>query len=109
MPQTQLVTGNRKAKNMSEIGNENWQLGRKTSIARADTLAEKLVTLFDNRDYIKWYYRAIYDLGEVRIEQILGRVSDARFPGKLFTTYVNQERDALKNQWRLKQLKKLDD
>lgn len=94
---------------MSEIGNDGWQLGRKTPIAHADALAEELVTLFDNRDYIKWYYRAIYDLGEVRIRQIMARVSDARFPGKLFSTYINQERDALKNKWRLDQMKKSDD
>lgn len=91
---------------MSEIGSDKWQLGKKTPIARVDALAEELVTTFDNRAYIKWYYVAIYDLGEERIRQILGRVSDARFPGKLFTVYVNQERTALKNQWMLSQLKK---
>jgi hypothetical protein len=106
MRHTQLVIGNRKVKNMSEIGNNNWQLGKKTPIARVDALAEELVTLFDNRAYIKWYYVAIYDLGEERIRQILGRVSDARFPGKLFTHYVNQVRAALENQWKLSQLKK---
>lgn len=95
---------------MSEIGNDNWQLGKKTPIARVDALAEELVTQFDNRPYLKWYCVAIYDLGEERVRQIMGRVSDARLPGKLFTHYVNQERNALKRQWELKQLKKkLDD
>jgi hypothetical protein len=107
MPHTQLGTVNRKAKNMSKIGNENWQLGKKTPIARVDELADSLAKEFTNQDYRMWYVVAIYDLGEQRILEIRARVSDAKFPGKLFTHYVNQERHALRNKWRLGQEKKL--
>lgn len=106
MAQNQLGKVNRKAKDMSENGNENWQLGRNIPLSRVDQLADDLAEKFDNVAYRKWYVVAIYDLGEERINIILGRVSDARFPGKLFTHYVNQERNSLRNKWLLEQQRK---
>lgn len=106
MPQNQLVTGNGKAKNMSETENDNWQLGRHTPVAVVDQLATELVQQFENDEYYKWYCASIYDLGVDRIQEIRGRISDARNPARLFSHYVNQDRKALKNRWLIRQQKK---
>jgi hypothetical protein len=86
--------------------NENWQLGRKLPAHVVDTLAAELAQEYSNLGFLKWYCRAIYDLGLERISAIRARVKDARSPGKLFSHYVKQERLALMNKHRLEQMRK---
>jgi hypothetical protein len=106
--QLQLVTVG--AKVMARSGNDNWQLGKDLPASVVDKLAEKLAKEFNNKQFIPWYCGAIYDLGLSIIEDLQKKVQDGKDPARLFSFYVQQERRALKNKWRLDQLKgQLDD
>lgn len=57
---------------------------------QVEELATKLCTDFGNPKYFKWYCKAIYDFGIPEVETLRARVSDAKFPGKLFSKLVNE-------------------
>lgn len=95
---------------MATTENDNWQLGKDLPASVVDDLADELVKQFDNELYRRWYCAAIYDLGLSKIDDLRKKVVTGDKPGKLFSFYVKQERNALRGKWRLNQMKKrLDD
>ena len=61
------------------------------SIKEVDALADELVALFNNPKYRGWYCNVIYKLGVSRVRELLGRVKDYEYAGKLFTKLANDE------------------
>lgn len=90
---------------MPRTGNDNWQLGKGLPSSEVDRIADELVGLFRNPAFRKWYCQIVIDIGASKVEDLKKKVSEGDEPGKLFSHYANQEKNALKNAWRLKQLK----
>ena len=59
---------------------------------QVEELENKLCSEFGNAKYFKWYCRAIYEFGIPYIESVYGRVSDAKYPGRLFSKLINDRR-----------------
>lgn len=57
---------------------------------QVEELANKLCSDFGNPKYFRWYCSAIYKYGIPYIEQLRARVSDARYPGKLFSKLIQE-------------------
>lgn len=77
---------------------------RKPTIKEVEDLANRICSEFNNSKYFSWYCGVIYDFGISTIEDLMKRVSDADYPGKLFTKIINewrQEKRYLANRKRL--------
>lgn len=59
---------------------------------QVEELANKLCSDFNNPKYFRWYCSAIYEYGIPYIEQVHARVSDARYPGRLFSKLIQERR-----------------
>lgn len=95
---------------MPRTENDNWQLGKDLPASVVDGKADELVIEFQNPQFRKWYCRIIYAIGLDKVEEIRAKCKDGDEPGRLFSHYANQEKQALFNIWRLDQMKKkLDD
>lgn len=90
---------------MPRTGNDNWQLGKDLPSSEVDRLADELVMMFNNPSFRKWYCDIIIAIGDSKIEDLKKKVVDGKNPGKLFSHYAKQEKNALFNAWRLKQLR----
>lgn len=90
---------------MPRTGNDNWQLGKDLPASDVDAKADELVSEFHNPTFRKWYCQVIYDIGLDKVDEICAKARDGDEPGKLFSHYANQQRKALRNKWRLKQIK----
>lgn len=58
---------------------------------KVDAEALRLATKYGNGTFQPYYCKVIYTLGLQRVREIEGRVSDAKFPGRLFTKIANEE------------------
>lgn len=76
---------------MNQIGNDNHELNHKPTIQEVDNLAAELCRQFNNHGYFRWYCSAIWKLGIPRVQEIKGRVSDAKMPGHLFTKFLRED------------------
>lgn len=76
---------------MNEIGNENSELNKRPTVQQVDDLAGELCNQFSNHEYFKWYCSAIWKLGENRVRELKGRVSDAKDPARLFTKLLSED------------------
>lgn len=90
---------------MPRTGNNNWQLGKDLPSSEVDRIADELVKMFNNPSFRKWYCNIIITLGVSKIEDLKSKVVDGDNPGKLFSHYAKQEKNALFNAWRLNQLR----
>lgn len=72
--------------------NNNCQL----SIGEVDTLADELVTLYNNLDFKPWYCRVIYEFGAAQVMEWRNRAADGNYPGRLFSKYVKEARQRRK-------------
>lgn len=84
--------------------NDNNQSDPKPSIKEVDELAAEICTRFKNYKYFRWYCSATWKLGIERMKELLGRVEGAKFPGRLFTKYVNEEIKRVEAQRKLRNL-----
>lgn len=90
---------------MPRTGNNNWQLGKDLPSSEVDRLADELVQNYKNPGFRKWYCDIVIALGGSKIEDLKKKVANGENPGKLFSHYAKQEKNALFNVWRLKQLR----
>lgn len=79
------------------------------AILEVTVKAEALCKEFQNPGWEAFYSKGIYWLGMERIDEIVGRVSDSDYAGRLFTKILKQEIDAvirkLTTQERLKNMR----
>lgn len=73
---------------------------------QVEELANKLSADFGNPKYFRWYCSVIYEFGIPYVEQLQARVSDAKYPGKLFSKIVHDRR---KTQSEANNLRKLNE
>ena len=71
---------------------------------QVEELANKLCSDFGNPKYFRWYCSVIYEFGIPYVEQLQARVSDAQYPGKLFSKLVHDRRNTQSNAEKLKRL-----
>lgn len=64
---------------------------------QVEELANKLCSDFGNPKYFRWYCSVIYEFGIPYVEQLQARVSDAQYPGKLFSKLVLDRRNKQRN------------
>lgn len=87
---------------LGKIGNNqtaNWK--DHIGIKEADRIAAELVNEYRNPDFRKWYCKLVYELGPHRIEELRGRVRDAKDPAKLFSKLASEELRAKQTRERL--------
>ena len=89
---------------MNETANDNNQSVRKCTMKEVDSLAAELCVQFSNHKYFRWYCSIIWKLGIDRIQELRGRVKDAKLPSRLFTMYANEELKQQQAQQRLRGL-----
>ena len=65
------------------------------TILEVTVKAEALCKKFQNPGWEAFYSKGIYWLGMERIDEIVGRVSDSDYAGRLFTKILKQEIDAV--------------
>ena len=71
------------------IGGNNPRLKR-IHIAQVDRLADELVDEYDNLKFREWYCGVINEYGISKVLEWRGRAKEGNYPGKLFTSFVNQ-------------------
>lgn len=71
---------------------------------QVEELANKLCVDFGNPKYFRWYCSVIYEFGVPYIEQLCARVSDAKYPGRLFSKLIQDRRRTQSNSEKLKRL-----
>lgn len=77
---------------MNLSSNDNYQI-KKHSINDVEQFAhEQLCTRFSNEQFHKWYCGVVHEFGIPRVRELVGRVEDAKYPGRLFTRLVQEER-----------------
>ena len=73
---------------------------KKISLAQVDALADELVNEYDNPEFRSWYCGVINKFGLSKVHEWMSRAKSGQYPGRLFTTYVNQaggyKKDSLK-------------
>ena len=62
----------------------------KPRIAQVDDIANELVKEYNNPDYRKWYCGVIKKFGVARVNEWQDRAKSGKYPGRLFTSYVNE-------------------
>lgn len=67
----------------------NWR--KRLDTQTVGELADNLANEYDNHAFREWYCLLIYELGPSRINELRGRVKDAKQPGKLFTKLAKEE------------------
>lgn len=77
----------------NENDNANESKARKLPAYIVDREAMRLAKEYANPDFKPFYCKAIYSLGLERITELEGRVSDAKFPGKLLTKLLKEDMD----------------
>lgn len=75
----------------NQTANSSNNQAEKPSVHAVDQLADDLVQRFNNKDYHPWYCKIIYTLGPTRVRELIGRVSDASDPAKLFSKLAKEE------------------
>lgn len=61
------------------------------SIMEVSDEADRLAKKFENKRYRRYYCKVIYWIGLERVHLIEARVSDSKYPERLFTKIANQE------------------
>lgn len=90
---------------MPRTGNNNWQLGKDLPSSEVDRIADELVIMFNNPAFRRWYCDIVIAIGASKVEDLKKKVYDGDNPGRLFSHYAKQEKNALFNAWRLKDLR----
>lgn len=75
------------------------------TISLVDEEAKRLMNKYGNSKYMKFYCKAIYMIGLPRISELEGRVSDAKYPGRLLTKLLKEELQAIESHNRLRIMK----
>lgn len=76
---------------------------------QVEELANKLSNDFGNPKYFRWYCSVIYEFGIPYTEQLRARVSDAQYPGKLFSKLIQDRRRVRNNTDKLEKLREQKD
>lgn len=63
---------------------------KRPPVEQVDSIADELVSEYNNPLYRAWYCGVINKYGASRVYEWHSRAKEGKYPGKLFTTYVNQ-------------------
>jgi hypothetical protein len=92
--------------NSNTNNNSTEDYKRRISLIQVEVMADALCVRLNNPDFKEWYCKVIHTLGADRVEELLGRVEDSKYAGKLFSRLANEEMAIKKANERLNDLKK---